>query len=261
MASRRLFDGAQIELGILPIEGAAAGAFTLVADGGTYTYSGNNANLVYTPAGAFTLSADGGTYTYTGNNANLLFNRRLAADGGVYSYSGNNANLTYTTAGAFVLQADGGVYTYSGNNANLLFSGTPLVTETRGGYGPPTKRKQRDFDEERREREQLREQIQAAVAPLKAKKAEVVETAAGGEEGVAILTRRQRIAIPVPASLDAGEVARMVSAALERAGIEARRADSERAQRLAAEVFELEVQERMRRIQRRRREEWLLLLN
>jgi len=239
----------------------AAVAFTLSADGGTYSYSGNNATLTYTTAGAFVLSADGGTYAYTGNNADLRFNRVLAADGGVYSYTGNNANLTYAPAGAFVLLADGGVYTYTGNNANLLFSGTPLVTETRGGYGPPEKRKQRDFDEERREREQLREQIKAAVAPLKAKKAEVVETAAGGEEGVAILTRRQRIAIPVPASLDAGEVARMVSSALERAGIEARKADSERAQRLAAEAFELEVQERMRRIQRRRREEWLLLLN
>ena len=96
MATRRLFDGAQIELGILPIEGAAAGAFTLVADGGTYTYTGNNANLVYTTAGAFNLPADGGTYTYTGNNANLLFNRVLAADGGTYSYAGNNADLIYS---------------------------------------------------------------------------------------------------------------------------------------------------------------------
>ena len=54
----------------------------------------------------------------------------------------------------------------------------PPAVETRGGYGPPTKRKQRDFDEERREREQLREQIEAAVAPLKAKKAEVVQRSA-----------------------------------------------------------------------------------
>jgi hypothetical protein len=121
MASRRLFDGAQIELSILPIEGAAAGAFTLVADGGVYTYSGNNANLIYTTAGAFVLSADGGTYSYSGNDANLRFNRVLAADGGVYSYSGNNATLRVSR----VLTADGGVYTYVGNNANLLYSGGP----------------------------------------------------------------------------------------------------------------------------------------
>ena len=73
MATRRLFDGAQIELGILPIEGAAAGSYTLVADGGTYSYSGNDATLIYTPSGAFVLQADGGVYTYSGNNANLLF--------------------------------------------------------------------------------------------------------------------------------------------------------------------------------------------
>ena len=121
MATRRLFDGAQIELGILPIEGAAAGAFTLVADGGTYTYTGNNANLIYTTAGAFNLAADGGTYSYSGNNANLLFNRRLAADGGVYSYSGNNANLRVNK----VLSADGGTYSYVGNNADLIYSGGP----------------------------------------------------------------------------------------------------------------------------------------
>jgi hypothetical protein len=121
MATRRLFDGAQIELGILPIEGAAAGAFTLVADGGTYTYTGNNANLVYTTAGAFNLPADGGTYTYTGNNANLLFNRVLAADGGTYTYTGNNANLLFNR----VLAADGGTYSYAGNNADLIYSGGP----------------------------------------------------------------------------------------------------------------------------------------
>ncbi len=84
MRSRRLFDGAQIELGILPIVEATGGAFTLSADGGTYSYSGNNANLIYTPAGAFTLSADGGTYSYSGNNADLRFNRVLLADGGIF---------------------------------------------------------------------------------------------------------------------------------------------------------------------------------
>jgi len=141
MATRRLFDGAQIELGILPIEGAAANAFTLVADGGTYTYTGNNANLVYTPAGAFVLSADGGTY----------------------SYSGNNANLTYTTAGAFVLQADGGVYTYSGNNANLLFSGTPIIVDFDTHDGDKHRKRIRKV---RDERELRREQVITAYQTL-----------------------------------------------------------------------------------------------
>ncbi len=87
----------------------------------------------------------------------------------------------------------------------------PPVTDARGGYGEKRKRKQRDFDEERHERERLREAIVAAVSPIKATKAEVVSTAADGEEGVAILTRKSKIAIPVPASFDAAEVARMVN--------------------------------------------------
>jgi hypothetical protein len=84
-------------------------------------------------AGAYTLTAAGGTYSYSGNNANLLFNRAIAADTGTYSYTGNNANLTYTPAsGAYTLIADGGVYSYSGNGANLIYTG--LQPEIVGGH-------------------------------------------------------------------------------------------------------------------------------
>lgn len=51
---------------------------------------------LYSPTTAYVLSADGGAYSYSGNNANLLLNRVLSADGGVYSYSGNNANLVFS---------------------------------------------------------------------------------------------------------------------------------------------------------------------
>jgi hypothetical protein len=51
----------------------AAGAYTLTAAGGVYSYSGNNATLTYTTAGAFSLAADGGVYSYTGNNADLIY--------------------------------------------------------------------------------------------------------------------------------------------------------------------------------------------
>jgi len=171
MASRRLFDGAQIELGILPIEGAAAGAYTLAADGGVYAYSGNNATLTYTTAGAFTLVADGGTYSYSGNDANLLLKRVLAADGGTYTYSGNNANLTYTVAGAFVLTAEGGVYSYSGNNANLSFSGVPIVDfDTHDGD-----RQRRRFAADRDERKRRRKDIIEAFEVLVEGKDPIVE--------------------------------------------------------------------------------------
>ena len=171
MASRRLFDGAQEELGILPIVAGASGAYTMAADGAIYSYSGNNATLTYTTAGAFTLVADGGTYSYSGNNANLLFNRVLAADGGTYTYSGNNANLTYTTAGAFVLTAEGGVYSYSGNDANLLFSGIPIVDfDTHDGD-----RQRRRFAADRDERKRRRKDIIEAFEVLVEGKDPIVE--------------------------------------------------------------------------------------
>lgn len=104
-------------------------AYSTALDPATIRLLASRRGIAYTPrkrvyainqaAGAFTLAADGGTYSYSGNNANLLFNRKVQADGGTYSYSGNNATLTYTTAAAFTLSADGGTFSYSGNAADF----------------------------------------------------------------------------------------------------------------------------------------------
>lgn len=145
------------------LQNNSSGNYVLPADGGLYSYSGNNATLTYTTAGAFTLVADGGTYSYSGNNANLLFNRVLAADGGTYTYSGNNANLIYTTAGAFVLTAEGGVYSYSGNDANLLFSGIPIVDFDTHDGDRQRRRFARDRDERKRRRKDIIEAFEVLV--------------------------------------------------------------------------------------------------
>ncbi len=122
-------------------------------------------------SGNYVLSADGGVYSYSGNNANLLAGRALAANGGTYSYNGNNANLTYTTAGAFVLSADGGVYSYAGNNANLTFSGTPIIVDDThdGDYLP------RKFKRERDERKKRKRDIINAYEVLVEGKSPVIE--------------------------------------------------------------------------------------
>ena len=126
-----------------------SGAYTLVANGGAFTYSGNNATLTYTTAGAFTLVADGGTYLY----------------------NGNNANLTYTVSGAFVLTAEGGVYSYSGNNANLSFSGVPIVDfDTHDGD-----RLRKRFAADRDERKKRRSDVIAAFEALVEGKDPIVE--------------------------------------------------------------------------------------
>jgi hypothetical protein len=126
-------------------------------------------------AGAYTLTAAGGVYSYSGNNADLRVNRVLSADGGTYSYAGNDATLTYTTAGAFTLVADGGVYSYSGNNANLLFSGTPIVViDTHDG----DRKRRRKFQEDEEARAKRRQQIQNAYEVLLEGRPEVVEAIA-----------------------------------------------------------------------------------
>jgi hypothetical protein len=185
--------------------------YTLTANGGVYSYSGNNATLTYTPIGAYTIAADGGTYSYTGNAANVLFNRRLVADGGTYTYTGNNANTlfgrrlvadggTYAYSGNAAnllfnrqliadggvysytgnnantlfnrqLVADGGVYAYSGNNANLVFSATPIVVIDTHD-GDQKRRKKFDDDTEARKRR--RAQIQDAYEVLLEGRPEVV---------------------------------------------------------------------------------------
>jgi hypothetical protein len=139
----------------------------LVADGGTYAYSGNAANLLFNRQ----LIADGGVYSYTGNNANTLFNRRLVADGGVYAYSGNDAALIYAPVNAFTLLADGGVYSYSGNNANLVFSATPIVViDTHDG----DQKRRKKFDDDTEARKRRRAQIQDAYEVLLEGRPEVV---------------------------------------------------------------------------------------
>ena len=108
----------------------------IVADSGTYSYTGTAANTLfntkvvadsgtysYTGTDANTLFnpkvvADAGTYSYTGTDANTLFNPKVVADSGTYSYTGTDATLTYTLLGAYTLVADAGTYSYTGTDAN-----------------------------------------------------------------------------------------------------------------------------------------------
>jgi len=138
----------------------------------------------------------------------------------------------------------------------------PVVTPTGDGdYLKPRKARQREFIDERKEREELRLLVERAVDPIRAKSAQIVQTESeDGEQGIAIVTRTRQTAVPVPASFDVAEVAKMVSAALERAGIEARRVASEQAQRKAVAALEAAIKERQYRILKRRREEEILLL-
>jgi hypothetical protein len=131
-------------------ETATGGAFTLVGDSGTYTYTGTAAAveaqfLITGDSGSyaytgttldlnqgFYLDASTGTYVYTGTANSVVSGRVVSADSGSYLYSGTAAVLTFAGAGAFTLEADSGAYTYAGT-ANALTVGRVLAADS-GSY-------------------------------------------------------------------------------------------------------------------------------
>lgn len=98
--------------------------YTLVAESGSYTYTGTSADLI----AARVLAADSGTYTYSGTAAVLAYGRIMTADSGTYTYTGTAASLLASR----VMTADSGVYTYTGSSVTLNYSGALDVADIDG---------------------------------------------------------------------------------------------------------------------------------
>lgn len=119
-------------------------AYTLTADQGTYSISGQAASLLagYSlPAGQGTYSIVGsdaladhqvtasqGTFSITGQDASLFRGYILPAGQGTYSIVGQDAILNPT--GAFALVADTGFYTISGQDATFAIGAVPNPTDS-----------------------------------------------------------------------------------------------------------------------------------
>lgn len=121
------------------LKSATSGAFTLVANSGTYTLNGTDAALAagkilvfdsgaYSYTGAnvdfpigYNLQADGGTYSHSGTNVDLFRCYNLQSDSGTYTYTGTSADLVFASVGNFTLVADTAAYSYSGTPNALLF--------------------------------------------------------------------------------------------------------------------------------------------
>lgn len=118
----------------------------LLAEAGSYTYSGINAE--FTASGAVPVEA--GSYVYTGTDADLQLSLVLEAEEGSYAVAGQNAALnsggavqleagTYSITGSAAgitvqrsLQATSGSYTYTGESTGLLT--TDEVPAEAGSY-------------------------------------------------------------------------------------------------------------------------------
>lgn len=91
--------------------GPSSTAYSVVADAGSYVYTGVAAALL----AGWKLIADRGTYAYTGVAAGLLAARKMAADVGTYTLAGIAADLRKGQ----ILIADAGSYVYTGVAATL----------------------------------------------------------------------------------------------------------------------------------------------
>lgn len=99
-------------------------AYLLTADYGSYSLTGQAANLLY----GRTLLATNGSYTLSGQDAGLVSTRLLACDYGSYSLSGQDAGLNR----GFTMTADQGSYTLTGHDSGLL--ATRTITAAQGSY-------------------------------------------------------------------------------------------------------------------------------
>ncbi len=134
----------------------------------------------------------------------------------------------------------------------------PVDEESRGGYVRRRRARQREFDEERRVRAELRKLVARAVEPID----EPVQVVASAGNVVAVVPDHAGVAIPVPADFSVAEVARIVVDQLTAMGLEAERTRAVEAQMRARAIVDAHVaaQERLR-VRRRREEEWLLLMD
>jgi len=91
----------------------------IVANGGSYTLAGQSASLLRSKL----VTAQGGAYTYAGQSAGLFRSRLIVASGGGYTLAGQSADITYTPgAGNYDFILQGGSYTLAGGMVTLLRS-------------------------------------------------------------------------------------------------------------------------------------------
>jgi hypothetical protein len=96
----------------------AGGAYELVPDAASYTYTATDAGLEH----GYLLDADGASYTYTANDATLTRDIPIAAESASYLYTASDASLEYVPIGStYTLDADGAAYVVSATDADLAY--------------------------------------------------------------------------------------------------------------------------------------------
>lgn len=119
-------------IGWAAVLAAAPSIFTLTAEAGAYTLTGQDATLgtlglrgrigwaevsLDVTGAVYTLNAEAGAYamSWAGSTGQVV----LDAEPGAYAMAGQDADLTFVPIAVFYLTADVGVYTLTGQDATL----------------------------------------------------------------------------------------------------------------------------------------------
>lgn len=120
------------ESGSYSLTGQAAGLVwqrtAMTADQGSYSYSGQAATLSYNAARVFV--AETGSYSLNGSIA--LIDVSMNAAAGSYALTGQAATTTYAGLNAYSLTAAQGSYSHTGQAANMLYA--RILAAVRGLY-------------------------------------------------------------------------------------------------------------------------------
>lgn len=111
---------------------------TLVADAASYSLTGQDALLSYIPGGVdYYMPAEGGGYTSSGQDAGLTVVRKYALPADVGSYTLNGQDANFSVVRNYALVADVGSYTLNGQDAILAYapgSGAYVLAADVGTY-------------------------------------------------------------------------------------------------------------------------------
>jgi len=211
------------------------------------------------------------TGTLTGPGSSLAGSaarlRALATSGGLVGPGTTLAGSAARVGAAVTHAATGGL-----EGPGALIAGEasrtspqPVLPAGGGGSGPWSKKELRKRDskleQERQEREKLRQLVAQAIEPVKAAAPETVQVVTSAKGGVSLLpSTGPVVAMPEVPQFDAAAVAREVQRALQEAGIAVQRVRQAQARQAAAEALEAAKRENERRLRKRRRDEEILLL-
>jgi len=134
----------------LLVEPSAGGAYTLTAQHGTYTVTGQSATITRNRA----LTASAGSYAVTGQSAGIAIGRVLTAQSGAYTLAGQSADIEYSgTAANYELVCEPGSYTVTGSDAGIEW--TQAAPAVGGGGGVRHTRRRKSAKQIRQERIRL----------------------------------------------------------------------------------------------------------